>query len=196
MKPDVLSYKIAEFAFNLVNQGKGEVSGWHGFSGKTEWLDKVKPLIEWIEAYYEPLIQQAQNPISVTDEVLEETVSRLEQELSFNKTQAAHARQIVSDLWDACETVVQQARQEVAREIEEQLLSPELLEIGRKAIEDTLIEWRDNRLSEFTRGNGLVIRERNGKDSSMIRFGPETALRIGINAMWKSLISKYLQEKS
>jgi hypothetical protein len=92
--------------------------------------------------------------------------------------------------------VVQQAKSEVAREIEEQLLSPELLEIGRKAIEDTLIEWRDNRLSEFTRGNGLVIRERNGKDSSMIRFGPETALRIGINAMWKSLISKYLQEKS
>jgi len=49
MKPKILSYKIAEFAFNLVNQGKGEVSGWHGFSGKAEWLDKVKPLSDDIE---------------------------------------------------------------------------------------------------------------------------------------------------
>jgi hypothetical protein len=59
----------------------------------------------------------------------------------------------------------------------------ELLEIGRKAIEDVLVEWRDSRLSEFTRGNGLVIREKDGKDSSMIRFGPETALRIGMKAI-------------
>lgn len=59
----------------------------------------------------------------------------------------------------------------------------ELLEVGRKAIEDTLIEWRDSRLSEFMRGNGLVIREVDGKDSSIIRFGPETALRIGLKAI-------------
>lgn len=58
-----------------------------------------------------------------------------------------------------------------------------LLEIGRKAVEDALIEWRDMRMSEFTRGNGLVIREHNGKDSHIIRFGPELALRIGMNAI-------------
>ena len=63
------------------------------------------------------------------------------------------------------------------------MLSDTALEVGRKAIEDALVEWRDGRLSEFTRGNGLVIRERDGKDSSMIRFGPEIALRIGITAM-------------
>lgn len=68
--------------------------------------------------------------------------------------------------------------------------SQELLEVGRKAIEDTLIDWRDNRLSEFPRGNGLVIREKDGSDSSIIRFGPETALMIGLIA-----IEKHLNEK-
>jgi len=37
-----------------------------------------------------------------------------------------------------------------------------LLEIGRKAVEDALIEWRDDRLSMPTRGNGLVICEKDG----------------------------------
>ena len=62
-----------------------------------------------------------------------------------------------------------------------------LLEVGRKAIEDALIEFRDGRLSELNRNNGLVVREKNGKDSSIIRFGPEGALRIGLNAMAESL---------
>ena len=62
-----------------------------------------------------------------------------------------------------------------------------LLEIGRKAIEDVLVDWRDNRLSEFTRGNGLVIREKDGKDSNIIRFGPETALCIGLKAIAEAL---------
>lgn len=62
-----------------------------------------------------------------------------------------------------------------------------LLEIGRKAIEDTLVEWRDDRLSELARRNGLVICERDGSPSSIIRFGPETALRIGLLAIAKHL---------
>ncbi len=65
-----------------------------------------------------------------------------------------------------------------------------LLEAGRKAVEDVLVDWRDNRLSEFARGNGLVIREKDGRDSSIIRFGPETALRIGIKAIYKALGGK------
>ena len=58
-----------------------------------------------------------------------------------------------------------------------------LIEVGRKAIEDALIEMRDLRASEFLRGNGLVIREADGTDSHIIRFGPETALRIGLTAI-------------
>uniref|UniRef100_A0A6M3LQF3 Uncharacterized protein n=1 Tax=viral metagenome TaxID=1070528 RepID=A0A6M3LQF3_9ZZZZ len=65
-----------------------------------------------------------------------------------------------------------------------------LLEIGRKAVEDVLVEWRDARLSEFPRGNGLVIRERDGKDSSIIRFGTETALKVGLRA-----IAQYLNKE-
>lgn len=59
----------------------------------------------------------------------------------------------------------------------------DLLEIGRKAIEDSLVEMRDARISEMGRGNGLVIREADGKASEIIRFGPETALRIGLTAI-------------
>ncbi len=58
----------------------------------------------------------------------------------------------------------------------------ELLDIGRKAIEDTLVEWRGSRMSQI-RGNGLVIREPDGKDSHIIRFGPETALKVGLRAI-------------
>lgn len=64
---------------------------------------------------------------------------------------------------------------------------PELLEIGRKAIEDTLVELRDSRIAILGRNNGLVIREADGRDSSMIRLGPEMALRIALEAMAKTL---------
>lgn len=67
----------------------------------------------------------------------------------------------------------------------------ELLEIGRQAIEQRLVEWRDDRLSTPLRGNGLVIKEKDGSDSSIIRFGPETALKIGLKA-----IHNHLKEKN
>jgi hypothetical protein len=57
-----------------------------------------------------------------------------------------------------------------------------LLEVGRKAIEDTLIEFRDSRLSQI-RNNGLVCREKDGTESCIIRLGPEDALRIGLKAI-------------
>jgi hypothetical protein len=62
----------------------------------------------------------------------------------------------------------------------------ELMEIARQAIEDRLVEFRDERLSTL-RGNGLVIRERDGSESSIIRFGPETAVAIGLNAIAQHL---------
>lgn len=65
--------------------------------------------------------------------------------------------------------------------------NPELLEVARKAIEDVLVEWRDERISELGRRNGLVIRERDGGDSTVIRFGAETALIIGLKAIEKHL---------
>lgn len=57
------------------------------------------------------------------------------------------------------------------------------LETARKAIEDTLVEWRESRLSEPLRGNGLVIKESDGTHSHVIRFGPETAMQVGLRAL-------------
>jgi hypothetical protein len=65
--------------------------------------------------------------------------------------------------------------------------SDELLEIGRLAVEDELIEWRDSRLSTL-RENGLVIRERDGSPSNVIRFGSETAVKVALMA-----IAEYLE---
>lgn len=58
-----------------------------------------------------------------------------------------------------------------------------MLEVGRQAIENALVQYRDGRISELGRGNGLVIREKDGCHSDVIRFGPEQALRIGLRAM-------------
>lgn len=57
-----------------------------------------------------------------------------------------------------------------------------LLEMGRRAIEDTLIEFRDSRISVLRR-NGLVCREKDGTESSIIRLGPEQAVRIALLAI-------------
>jgi hypothetical protein len=59
----------------------------------------------------------------------------------------------------------------------------ELLEVARLAIEDALIEWRDERRSMPFRNNGLVVKERDGSPSDVIRFGPEMAMRIGLLAV-------------
>lgn len=58
-----------------------------------------------------------------------------------------------------------------------------LLEVGRQAVEAVLLEWRDRRISTPFRGNGLVCREKDGKESSIIRMGPEDGLRIGLKAI-------------
>lgn len=56
-------------------------------------------------------------------------------------------------------------------------------EVGRKAVEDLLVEFRERRISLLGRGNGLVIRESDGTESPVIRLGMEQALRIAVKAM-------------
>jgi hypothetical protein len=65
-----------------------------------------------------------------------------------------------------------------------------LLEVGRKAVEEVLIDLRDSRISILNRGNGLVVREKDGTESSIIRMGTESALRIGLKA-----ISQFIQSE-
>jgi hypothetical protein len=62
-------------------------------------------------------------------------------------------------------------------------LTPEDYERGRKAVEDVLIEWRDERLSMPHRNNGLVCKERDGTPSDVIRLPIEWALKIGLEAI-------------
>ena len=64
--------------------------------------------------------------------------------------------------------------------------SPELLEVGRRAVEDALLDMRDARISTV-RNNGLVVKERDGSPSSLIRMGPEQAFLIAFEAMVKEL---------
>jgi hypothetical protein len=58
----------------------------------------------------------------------------------------------------------------------------ELLEVGRKAVEDVLIEFRDARIGVL-RNNGLVVRERDGTDSHIIRLGVEDGVAIALRAI-------------
>ena len=58
-----------------------------------------------------------------------------------------------------------------------------LLEVGRKAVEDVLVDFRNTRISLPFRGNGLVVYEEDGKRSSIIRMGPENAISIAIRAI-------------
>ena len=57
------------------------------------------------------------------------------------------------------------------------------LEVARSAIEDTLIKFRNGRISFPGRGNGLVVREKDGRDSSMIRMSVGDALKLGLRAI-------------
>lgn len=66
--------------------------------------------------------------------------------------------------------------------LDEIIESPELLEIARQAIENTLIDFRDSRIFVL-RNNGLVCKEKDGTDSSVIRLGPEHAVKIGLKAI-------------
>lgn len=63
----------------------------------------------------------------------------------------------------------------------------ELMEIGRLAIEQALVDMRDSRISCMNRRNGLVIAEKDGQPSSIIRMGSEMAMAIGLCAIAKHM---------
>lgn len=65
----------------------------------------------------------------------------------------------------------------------------ELLEVAKRAVEDTLIDFRDSRLSVVS-NNGLVIKEKDGRDSHIIRFGIDHAINIGLKAILEHLDKK------
>lgn len=63
------------------------------------------------------------------------------------------------------------------------VFTPEELEAGRLAIEDELISNRDSRIGILGRGNGLVVYEKDGSPSSIIRITTESAILIALEAV-------------
>lgn len=65
--------------------------------------------------------------------------------------------------------------------------NPRLIEAARLAIEDKLVERRDARIGIAGRGNGLVIREYDGTDSSIIRMTTPEAIILALETIADSL---------
>jgi len=65
--------------------------------------------------------------------------------------------------------------------------NPELMEVARRAIENELIERRDQSIM-VQRNNGLVIKHSNGEHSTIIRMSSEEAIQVGLRA-----IARYLE---
>lgn len=59
----------------------------------------------------------------------------------------------------------------------------EYYEVGRRAVEDFLIEMRDMRCGLLGRNNGLVVNEADGTPSDIIRMAIEHAIEMGIRAI-------------
>ena len=69
-----------------------------------------------------------------------------------------------------------------AEELRKIANNDELLEVGRKAVEDLAIEFRDSGIMQM-RNNGICCRYCDGTSSDVIRFGPETAIKVGLEAI-------------
>jgi hypothetical protein len=69
----------------------------------------------------------------------------------------------------------------------EPVIDEEALAVAHKAIEDALVDFRDRRISVLDRGNGFVIRERDGRRSDIMRLGTREGLRIGLKAYLRAV---------
>ena len=69
--------------------------------------------------------------------------------------------------------------------------APEIDEVAltaaHLAVEDALVEFRDNRISVLGPANGFVIWERDGQPSGVMRLGTRDGLRIAIKAYLAAL---------
>lgn len=64
------------------------------------------------------------------------------------------------------------------------------LEVARKKVEDVLIDMRDSQISILGGGNGFVVREKDGSDSSIIRLSTAVGLSLGIKAYLGALAER------
>lgn len=166
-----------------------------------ELVEKCMPTLERFEVVEKQVFFPIPKPpeFSCTIRIYAATMSREAVRKTLNKTASIEEIEKrdkrIKELQDTCNQWVQLTKdiftdhqEEIERTLEKMTeLSDELLEIGRKAIEDALIERRDNCIFELNRANGLVVWDKDGSNSSMIRFGPETALKIGMKAIGQAI---------
>lgn len=60
------------------------------------------------------------------------------------------------------------------------------LEVARKTVEDMLIEMRDSCMFMIG-GNGFVVRDKDGSESSIMRLSTAMGLAVGIKAYLEAL---------
>lgn len=58
-----------------------------------------------------------------------------------------------------------------------------IYDVARRSVEDALVDLRDSRISIIGRNNGLVIREKDGEESSTIRLGTDMAIAIALRSI-------------
>lgn len=66
-------------------------------------------------------------------------------------------------------------------------LDSDALTAAHLAVEDVLIELRDARISVLGPANGLIVKERDGQHSPIMRMGTRHALGVGIAAYLKAI---------
>jgi hypothetical protein len=85
-------------------------------------------------------------------------------------------------------------RPEIAKALRELAEDPEALYAVRAGLEDMLVGMRDSRMfmgyGNRLPANGLVIREYDGSDSSVIRIGTREAVRHTLRLLADHLSSK------
>ena len=109
----------------------------------------------------------------LSEEMFEGVVRELDEDLSLTETQAAHARQIISDLWDDLEPLIQQAWQET----DAISYTQGVLDGGKKAARE-IQAWGDEICEEHFRYNNNMY-----------------VMRKHCLKCWQSLKSKYMEGK-
>lgn len=71
----------------------------------------------------------------------------------------------------------------LAARLDELADDPAAVAAAHREIQAVLVELRDSRFSLLGRGNGLVIRERDGTDSASIRMSTPEAVRVALRAI-------------
>ena len=67
---------------------------------------------------------------------------------------------------------------------------PEALTAAHRALENQLISMRDSRIFLGPHANGLVVKEADGRSSSVIRIGTRAAVEMALKALAEHIETK------